>query len=402
MKKVKIPLLNFYLYTLLLIVTPFLLLQNYMQTAIGVASRASVDLGFVSLPYVVIIGAVLLLLFFIYYLKKFNKIRWISLALIIAMFAAGQLISDYYFGHRFYDLQHNWHYFAYGIFAYIAYRRFSLKNRPLHLILLRIFLFAFCISLFDEIVQVYISGRVFDLHDVAKDMWGNMIGVVFVFFFIRGGQDFKNFKVYQPKIRQYFTNPFSFLILELIFAFVFLSVSSLLAESEYWRSLILVTLLVFLIFFILHLISGKKILRLIILSVILLVIVWMLYASFKQQKSVSYVASSYVKFNGIPLIYFDYMIYPDGGFRPVNKKKHFVLRDKLKINDIAPDILLIGTGNDNSGGKGWNDLKMTELLYNAQADKLFQIIKQPNPKACETYNRLLREKKKVLFIIHNP
>ncbi len=402
MNKLKIPIYNFYLYTLLLIATPFLLLQNYLQTAIGVVSRASLDLGFMKLPYTVMLAVLLAAIVFVLVRKSLNKFKWISLAVVIAMFALGQYTSDYYFGHKFYDLQHNWHYFAYGIFAFIAYKRFSLKAKPFQQVLLRIFLSAFSISLFDEFIQIYISNRVFDLHDVAKDMWGNMIGVVFVFFFLRKGIDFKNYLFHQVRAKQYFTNPFSLLILETVFAYIFLFVSSLLADKLYWFNLMVITALLFFIVFMLILLSRNKIVRWITTSVVLLCMILTLFAAFQENKKVKYISPGFLSFNKIPLVYFDYLIYPEGGFRPVNKKTLFMLRDKQKINDLNPDIVLFGTGTDHSGGKGFNDLLKMEILYNAKENKLFQIIKQPNPQACETYNRLLSEKKKVLFIIHNP
>lgn len=402
MNKRRVPILNFYLYSILLIATPFLLLQNYLQTAVGLVSRATLDLGKTQIPYTVLIAVILVLLFFFLLRKSFTGTRWIALVTVAVMFAIGQLTSDYYFAHRFYDLQHNWHYLAYGIFSYIAYKRFSLKPRPLQYILMRIFLSAFSISLFDEFIQIYLSNRIFDLHDVAKDMWGNMIGVVFVFFFVRSGMDFKNYRFHQPGAGLYFTNPFSLLIIEVVVSYIFLFVSSVLSDKIFWPDLILITLLVFSIVFILMLLSRNKIVRWITLSAVLLLMVLILVNVFREDRKITWISPGLLSLNGVPLMYFDYLIYPEGGFRAVNKKTHFVMRDKQKIDDLNPDILLIGTGSDNTGGKGWNDILNMEISYNAKENKLFQIIKQPNPQACLTYNRLVMENKKVLFIIHNP
>lgn len=49
------PKLNLSLYTLLLIITPFLLLQNYMQSAIGLIGSSGFNVGTVLIPYTVIL-----------------------------------------------------------------------------------------------------------------------------------------------------------------------------------------------------------------------------------------------------------------------------------------------------------------------------------------------------------
>jgi hypothetical protein len=95
------------------------------------------------------------------------------------------------------------------------------------------------------------------------------------------------------------------------------------------------------------------------------------------------------------------MIFPDGGFRTVDKKTSLGNRDKQKIESLNPDIVLIGKGTKGQGGKGWQDNKMTEMIYNPTYNKVYQIIKLPNKQACEAYNQLEKQHKRVLFIIHN-
>lgn len=401
MKKIATPLINFYLYTILLIVTPFLMLQNYLQTAIGTASRAALDLGFVKIPYTIIIAIIALAVVVFLSIKHITKRRLLVIGIVILFFAIGQFTSDYYFGHHFYDLQHNWHYIAYGLFAFIAFRRFSLKQRPTHKMLFTIFIMALAISIFDEFIQVYISNRIFDLSDVAKDLWGCMAGTIFVFFCLENGKGFPNYTFKQKKLKAYFTNPFSLLALEIIFAYLMLFVASQITEQKYGWHVAFITLASFIIVFLLIHLNRNRIIRWAIRGSLLLLIGLVLFAAFFKTPHIKQVKPGHINYNGIPLLYFDYMIFPDGGFRTVDKKTSFGSRDKQKIESLDPDILLIGKGTKGQGGKGWSDNEVTEMMYNPKSNKVYQIIKLPNKQACEAYNRLSKQNKRILFIIHN-
>jgi VanZ family protein len=443
MKKIPFVIINFSLFTLLLILTPFLMLQNYLQNAIGHASRAAIDLGFISIPYLVIIALIVLILFFYLSRNFLTKKKLLYLGLILVFVAIGQKTADYYYNHKFYDLQQNWHYIAYGIFSFVAFRRFSIKPMPTHKILFIIFTMAMAISLFDEYIQVYISSRVFDLGDVGKDLWGNMAGSIFVFFYLEDGKGFTNYRLRNKKLKDYYTNPFSLLCLEIIFAYIFLFVGSNISDDKYciveccplviamliiptWGKnkaihmaiwigrgiillislfcfpVLLIALIIFIITFLLiHAGVINKVVLWTIRAVIVLIVFLVFIAARFGDSGISTVKPGYINYNGIPLLYFDYMIFPDGTFRTVDKKESFNVRDKQKIEDLGTDILLIGKGIKGQGGKGWNDILTTEMVYNTYKNKVYQIIKQPNRQACETFNRLKKENKNVLFIIHN-
>ncbi len=401
MKKLTLVEINYYLYTLLLIITPFLMLQNFLQNAIGTASRASTSIFSFEIPYTVILALTILSILVFLFRKSFTKQRFVIIGIIILFFSIGQLTSDYYFGHHFYDLQHNWHYFAYGIFTYIAFRKFSVKPLALNKMLYKIFLMAFLISLFDEIIQVFISNRVFDLSDVAKDLWGCIIGSIFVFFCMEEARGFTNYTIRQKSIKEYIKNPFSLFCMEVLFVYIFLFVSSQLTDEKYKFNVIFITIIIFIIsFFLIHL-GRNIIIRWLIRGVLSFVIIFVILTAYLGTPTTKFISSGHIKYNGLPLVFFDYMIFPDGGFRTVDKKILFKGRDKQKIEDLKPDILLIGTGTKGQGGKGWMDNETTQMVYNRTHDNVYQLIKHPNKKACETYNRLIKEGKKVLFIIHN-
>ncbi|MDD4150850.1 MAG: hypothetical protein PHE33_12565, partial [Bacteroidales bacterium] len=72
-----------------------------------------------------------------------------------------------------------------------------------------------------------------------------------------------------------------------------------------------------------------------------------------------------------------------------------------RIHSIGADILILAAGSKNQGGKGYHDQKKVEIRYNPTKNKVYQVIKLPNKEAFKLYNRLIKEKKSVLMIVHN-
>ncbi len=397
------PVLHLGLYVLLLVATPFLLLQNYLQTAIGMSSEAMLNLGGLELPYVVIVFGSVLLLGLIIFRKHLTRFRVVSFLAIFVFLWLGQQAADFYFDHNFYDLQHNWHYFAYSIFAYLAWRVLSGRNLSTHQIILYTYFGALLISTFDEGIQVFISNRIFDISDIGKDAWGSLLGLSFIFFTIQEGQVFKGkWHLQQPTIAAYLRAPLSLLILAILLNYSLLLVSSLLTEIIYWHIIIIVTLTIFLtVFLIIHYLQHK-ILRWIILSSIALLVVAQT-ASFMHYYDSGIVHNRYglIIYRGIPIPFFDIMIYPEGGFRLVDKKHYFNKRDQATINKYAQDILLIGTGHQGRGGRGFPINEDVQFIYNKNTGQAVQIIRLKTPQACDLFNRLTKEGYSVLFIIHN-
>ncbi len=392
--------LNLTLYSLLLIVTPFLMLMNFLQDAIGKLSNAHFTVFDVKITYLLFIAILGLIFVFIRVRKELTKTRILGLFLMVALTLIGQKIGDYYYNHNFYDLQHNWHYIAYGIFSYVAYRKFFLKNFSPAKIIWRTFLMAFIISLFDEIIQVYISNRVFDLSDVGKDMWGALIGQFFIQFVLLECKHIKPFTYRHQKIKDYITSPSSALFIQAGVSLIFIYISSVLSYPSLWPQVFLISLLaVFFFLLILHM-GNTRLLKWIIRGTFGIVVIWLVYANFSGNAYVKYVSENVIVYKGLPFYYFDVMIFPDGGYRVVDKKETFLGRDKLKIDDINPDILIIGTGKGNTGGKGFNDQRLFEFRPNFTHSKLYQIIKLPNKQACLKYNELLSKNKKVLLILY--
>jgi len=391
------------LYILLLIATPFLLLQNYLQSLIGELSNLTYSVFEISIPVTVTTAVVIIffILFFTY--KKLNKLRIISWLVIITLFWIGQKSTDYYFNHRFYELQYNWHFFAYAIFAYLNYRVLSKKKIKPQKIIALTFFYTLTISTFDEAVQIPLSNRIFDIGDIAKDLWGSMIGLFFVFFILENGIIFKNgWNFRNKKIKEYTTNPVSLLMIEFIFAYVFIVTSSLLTSTDYIINSILISIItVVVIVTIIHL-SQNKIWQYIFIVLFVAIIITQGFFLVKfSDNDITYNQNKLLIYNGIPIYFFDVMIFPDGSFRLVDKKKGFNQRDQNTILKTSENIIIISSGTDGSGGHGFPQNTTTQFIYDETTNQGVQIIILENDEACKKYNDLKDEGKRPTLIFHN-
>jgi len=391
------------LYILLLIATPFLLLQNYLQTFIGEMSASTYSVGGMDIPVALTIAIAMIGLILSFSYKKLNRFRAISWLIVIFLFWLGQNSTDYYFNHKFYELQFNWHYFAYAIFAFINYRALSYKKSPPAKIIKLTFVSALGVSTLDELLQVPLSNRVFDLGDISKDLWGAMIGLFIIYFILENGGIVRNgWKLRQRTIIDYTKNPISILIVLFILAFIFMATASLLTETTFILPAVLITLLLFgTVFMIIHL-TQFKLWRNIILAFSSLLFVIQVYSYGKHfNDNIVSTSKNILNYKGIPIIYFDVMIYPDGLFRLVDKKSEFNQRDQQTIVQKCENIIVFGTGIEGDGGKGFPFSEETQFIFNELNNKGVQIILQNNKTACNTYNRIKKEGKRPALIYHN-
>ena len=395
--------LNFIFYVLLLIMTPFLLLQNYLQTAMGIASNSMLELGAILIPWTVVI-AVLLLSVLLIIVRK--KLRWrhpVVLAIVLFLFWAGQQMTDFYFNHKFYELQHNWHYIAYCGFAIVSWRFWKAKGKTTAQIIGYTILFAISASTFDEIAQVPLSNRVFDVCDIAKDTYGSVVGCIVVFFLLEDGKNMpRKLKLTYPTLKGYLSDPLTLLFYELIFAVLFIILSSTLSEMEYFpMSFLLPAGLFILIWLVIHLMQFKF--TRIVLTGLLSLAVMGLLVSFiiNKDSNITYNKYGLTVYKGIPIPFLDVMIMENGTVRLVDKKHVFNKRDQQTIMTKCSDILIIGSGADGLGGRGFTESLPVQFMYNSNINGMTQIIILKTPEACRVYNRLKKEGKNVTFILHN-
>jgi hypothetical protein len=391
------------IYSLLLVATPFLLLQNYLQSFIGSVSGMEIRIFDYKIPVIPLLAMAIIVALVIMLRKKITVNRIAGWSVIFLMFGIGQYFTDFYFHHRFYDLQYNWHYLAYSVFAYLNYRFLKEKNADNSKILLNTFITAFFISLFDEIIQIPLSNRIFDIGDVAKDLWGTLIGLTFVFAVIENGKIFKNpLKLRHPGIKDYLSDELSLYFYLFLFDLLFLMFTSVLTDTKYlFQAFVFPAAVFFLLFSLVH-ISQFKAGKWLTFFVVALFLTGTVFLQIKyRNKGVFPVNEHLFIYKGFPVYYLDIMIFPGGTFRPVDKKDFFNQRDKKTIKAYSQDILLVSSGTRGKGGKGFLTGRESDFVYNEYRKKGLQIIVQDNFLAFKTYNRLAKEGKKITFIIKN-
>jgi VanZ family protein len=396
--------LHVVLYSMLLIATPFILLQNFLVETIGAVSSSKFELFGRQIPIVPTAALVLAAVLLIRFRALLTRVRVLAALIALLLITLAQQITDYYFGHNFYDLQQNWHYIAYGIFAFMMYRDLAPRGVSLARIMLITYGAALLFSAFDEAFQMRMSNRVFDLSDTAKDVWGTFIGMVLVYL---GGKhsgallaDWRH--VRHPRLRDYANHPFSLLILMTAFGFLFICFSSLLSDFEYWKHVVLFTAASSLVFFLILHVSQYKWVKYSLLMILTVVVIGQCCFFVKYRSDhIIYNRFGLTVYRGIPIPFFDVLIFPDGTFRPVDKKHYFNSRDQAFFLKHRPDVLLIGSGVRGEGGNGFHLDAVSQFVFNRYTERATQVIILKTPEACRVFNRLKREGKNVLFVLHN-
>ncbi|MCF7919183.1 MAG: VanZ family protein [Candidatus Cloacimonetes bacterium] len=392
--------INMALYTFLLIATPFLLVRNYLQQAVGMLSQLSFSVAGMNIPYVLSAAILALLLVIIINIRHLRLLHLLVILITIILMGIGQSSTDYYFNHDFYELQHNWHYFAYGIFAWISYLYHKSINTSRVKYIWFTSLQAVLISVFDEGAQIFISGRVFDICDNGKDIWGTMVGLIIVLLLTRDKEE--KIKLLYRKPLANLQNPWSSMFILLLFSYIFLNISSILTESRYIPSAILWSFIVYIPLILLLFFLQFRWSR---VAVIVLLATIVVSGSITIKKNSTNIIiqkqAGRLSWRGIPVPWFDLMVQTDGVPKLVDKKIYFNKKDKInRIYGLCEDIMLIGSGTKGQGGKGFSSEK-SYFVFNPITRRPLQILVYPNLQACRIYNQLQADGKKVLLIIHN-
>ena len=391
------------LFSMLLVATPLVMLRNFLQQGISKLSNLKLPVFGFELPLVlslVVVAAVTLL---IVYRKQLGVRHLIAAGVAVLMIALGQQVTDYYSDHRFYDLQQNWHYIAYGMFAFMMYRDLAPRGTPLP----RIFLITFCCallySMFDEAFQKYINTRVFDISDIAKDAYGSVAGMVVLT--LSGAHRHTlaaDRRLRHARLIEYLRHPFSTLLIIFSFTFLLLMFGSLLSDDPYFLTALLISLGTLVFLWLAFHLTQFRVPRIILLVVFAAAIATQGYFLNRYWGS-GIMSNRYglTVYNGVPIPFFDVMIFPDGGFRLVDKKHEFNFRDRTFLLKQKTDILLISSGALGKGGNGFSSKAPSQFAFNPFTLRGTHVIILDNKRACDTFNRLKRDHKNVLFILHN-
>ena len=398
------PRLHVIMYGLLLVATPFVLLQSFLVEKISEISGTIVNIGTADLPVLPLVAAVALAVMLICCRRKLTWLRLIACVLVLLMNALAQQITDYYFDHNFYDLQQNWHYLAYALFAYMVYRDLTPRGVPPARIILITYATALTLSTFDEIFQMHMSSRVFDVSDIAKDVWGTLMGILFIYLITNSFESLKEqWRILRHRrVYNYLTHPPSLLVLITAFGAMFVIFASLLTDYEYCHWAVLLTIGGLFVFFVILHLSQRMAFRAIFITMAIGVIGLQGYAYVAHRDDgITFWADGLTVYNGIPILFFDVMIFADGGFRLVDKKHYFNNRDQEFFKRQPADILLISSGSQGNGGHGFPKEEPVQFIYNQHWQQPTQVIILENEEACRLFNRLKKEGKRVLFILHN-
>ena len=395
---------QYILFTILVVLTPFILVTRYLQGVVHILSHFGFTLFDIEIPYILAAVVVGLIALAIWQGRKLTRRRIVGLFVVFALLFISHQVMDIYLGMSFFDLQQNWHYFAYGAYAFFFFRAFNARNMPMNKMILTSFFSAVSMSLFDETFQFFMSDRVFDLSDIAKDTIGVYCGIILLLFVTEtyGTIKLKRRSFAQRKFKEYLRNPLSALVLLGVLTLSFVLVSPLLTEHGYWYFCLIICLGLFsAIMLIIHF-SQFRFIRITLISIGLALILLLSGSIFINfNKNITYNAYALTVYKGIPLPFFDIIIYPNGVFHLIDKKHHFRSRDQNFLLGQGADILLIGSGSDSKGGKGFEKGVGTHFIYNRLTLKGTQVIILPTPDACRKYNELKKAGKSVLFVIHN-
>jgi hypothetical protein len=266
------------------------------------------------------------------------------------------------------------------------------------------YLVALGLSTFDEVFQMHLSSRVFDVSDIAKDLWGSLMGIIFLYLILTEpntlARQWK--RVRHRRVQEYLKHPPSLLLLMFVFALLLLCYSSLLSEYEYLGYVVLLTVLSFTaFFFVLHL-SQYRIFKFALISTFVCVVLLQTYFFVKYRSdNIVYNRHGLTVYKGIPILFFDVMVFPNGSFRLVDKKHFFNLRDQNFFMKQRTDIIVISSGSRGEGGHGFPVKAPVQFIYNQYTQRGTQVIILKNSQACELFNRLKNEGKNVLFVLHN-
>jgi hypothetical protein len=240
--------------------------------------------------------------------------------------------------------------------------------------------------------------------DIAKDTWGAVMGIILLYI---GGSQPDTLRVDWRKLRHktlrgYLENPASTVILLAVLGFLFLCLASLLTELEQCALVVLLTVSGFLIFFLLFHLSQRRPVKYGLLALLVAALGTQSYFFVKHRADyIVYNGPGLAIYKGVPLLFFDAMVFPDDAFRPVPKKRVFTQRDLKFFLKQKTDIIIIGSGIHGEGGRGFPEQALSQFVFNPYIDDGTQVIVLPNSEACPLFNRLKHERKDVLLVLHN-
>jgi hypothetical protein len=344
------------------------------------------------------------LAFIIWQRKNITKRKIIATLIVLLLIFVAHRTMDIYLGLSFFDLQTNWHYVAYCAYAFYFFRAFYARNFSPNRMIILAYFSTLMMSLFDETFQLFMSDRVFDVSDIAKDALGIYIGLITVLFIAETyGSISISFKsLPQKRLLDYLRKPLASIITLGILTISFILLTPLLTEYEYCLTGVLLSIGLSAFLMMVIYISRYRIFRIISLLIIAIMFIFISFSLINNwQNNLSFKKPGLIFYRGIPLPYFDFIVFPNGYCHLIDKKKYFRSTDRDYLLRQKPDIVLIGAGENGSGGKGFDQGIGTHFIFNRYTLRGTQIVILPTSQICEKYNLLKKKGKSVLAVMHN-
>ena len=374
-----------------------------MQVAIRGFSGLECSILGLSIPSLPL-AAVLVGLWASYYAwGKLTKKRLAALSVIAALFIFSWLTTDLYGSLRLYDLQANWHYWAYVLMTVFFFRAFAREGARKDALIYAAFVICLAVSLVDEGVQRFASSRVFDLNDNAKDALGIVWGIIVVYFVMErfGTIDLKSIPQGRQPLGVYVRNPAVALVLVTTFTLCFLVVSAMFSDPEFWYVVVLGTTALFAAAVaVLYLSRFKTGRRICVATALLLIAGQLVSIGVHRGKGITFHDSWLTVYNGVAFPMVDVLIFPNGIARPADK--HHITKHELVSFFMRhePSILLIGAEPASNLDMYLDSREGSYLVCDESVQRNVQVVVAPPKEACELFNRYKKEDKNVMCVLH--
>ena len=400
-------LLDAILYSALLVLTPFLMLQAHLQRFVWWVSLRTVTLPVgedgVALPIVGLAACGALAVLLTALRRHLTRRHLAAGAVVAALLAFGHATTDYYLDGPVWGIQQNWHYLAYAGLALLLHRALRPRVRRLSRLLLLVLGVAAALSMLDEAFQLLVSDRVFDLSDVAKDLLGTVAGLVLVCATLEEGRfPGDGWRLCHPRLAGALDDPVAVLVHAGVFALLFVGVASQLTEVRHAAAAVGLPLVLWSGWLLAVHLSPRRGPRRALCALGLLLVGGQA-ALLVRHHGDGVVWSSWglTVCNGVPVPYLDLIVHPDGSFRPVDKKHRFNRRDVSTALKHEPDVLIVSRGFDGAGGEGLPGHGRVRFVYSHRTRRMVQVLLLTTPRAVEEHRRLRAAGRRVVLVVHS-
>ncbi len=391
-------------YVLIILITPLVLLQGNYRIMIDKISLHSFNIGNLQIHTLLIVLILMAIIVLLYYRKNLSKNRIIGLLLCFVFLEIGHIIPDFYYGNTIYDLYSNSQILGYSLFAWFYYRLLKYHRKSDAFIIITGFLIALLVSAFGKFLQTTVLSRLLDVSEIGKNIWGIFIGYFFIYFVYEDAKNLRKSQIIPPKFIQVYSNPSSALLHIGFFSLVFLIFASFLKWPVFINYAVGIPLLIYIVLIFITRALRIKFFRIIVISLFMIIIIVQGFFTIKYwDDNFVYYRENIAVYCGIPIIGFDFVVYPCGLFRPVEKKLEFAASDRDRLAKIGADIILIASGYQSRGAAGYvtPGTNKSDLRYNKYTGDLMHIMVYNTPLALEKYNELKAQGKDILLVVNN-